>query len=77
MPLCIHTAVAEGAGRRARTGIPLRMCRYTAATLTLGSHLLQQSGMWRARPSPAAGTQVSLRNRRTDRRLSGAFSTSC
>ncbi len=77
MPLPTHAAVSGDVTCITRAGIPPRTCRYAAQALTADHQLLQQSGIGRRRPSPAARTQVSLRNRRTDRRLSGAFSRNC
>lgn len=73
MPLPTHAAVPGDVTCIARAGIPPSMCRYAAHALTADRQLLQQSGIGPQRPSPAARAQVSLRNRRTDRRLSGAF----
>ncbi len=73
MPLPTHAAVSGNVTCIAPVAMPPRMCRYAAQALTAGHQLLQQSGIGRQRPCTAARTQVSLRNSRTDRRVSGAF----
>ncbi|SOO12558.1 NUDIX domain protein (fragment) [Xanthomonas citri pv. fuscans] len=77
MPPLSHDAIACSAARRTQHGMPSRRCSYAAVALTADRQLLQQSGIGCQRPSPAARTQVSLRNRRTDRRPTGAFPPSC
>lgn len=73
MPQPTHAVVSRGVSCHAEPVIPPRRGSYAADALTAGRQLLQQSGIGRQRPSPAARTQVSLRNRRTDRRHPGAF----